>query len=113
MTPQALADPVSRSVLFVWRDEDTFRRYWADKVKTIDAPGIPTHPRLIKVGDSIDWFITGWNKTLVRAIRFIPDVDDIPDYHRKGTYAFETDTGYLNARVDGGNIVDAPLYRFA
>lgn len=110
--PQALADPASRSVLFVWHDEEEFRRYWADKVKTIDAPGVPTHPRLIKVGDVIDWFVTGWNKATVKAVKFTPDADDIPDYHRSGTYTFETDGGFLSTRVDGRKVIDAPMHVF-
>ena len=48
--PQALADPVSRSVLFVWHDEGTFRLYWQDKVETVDAPGVSVHPRLVRGG---------------------------------------------------------------
>lgn len=110
--PQALADPASRSVLFVWRDEENFRRYWADRVKTIDAPGVPTHPRLIKVGDVIDWFATGWNRAAVKAVKFTPDASDIPDYHRSGCYTFETDGGFLSIRVDGRKVIDAPMHVF-
>lgn len=110
--PQALADPVSCSVLFVWHDEENFRRYWADKVKTIDAPGVPTHPRLIKVGDVIDWFVTGWNKGTVSAVEFVPDGADIPDWHRSGHFRFTYEGGYINVRVDGRAIIGAPLFVF-
>ena len=110
--PQALADPLTRSVLFVFRDEADFLRCWADKVKTIDAPGVPTHPRLIKVGDVIDWFPTGWCKATVSAVSFTPDTGDIPDYHRSGAYTFHTLQGFVSARVDGRNVIDAPLHVF-
>lgn len=109
--PQALADPTSRSVLFVWRDEERFKN-WADKVKTVDAPGIPTHPRLIKVGDSIDWFVTGWNKGTVSAVDFVPDATDIPGWHRSGYFRFTYDGGFINVRCDGRNLIDAPIYLF-
>jgi len=110
--PQALADPVTRATIFVWYDEENFRRNWADKVKTIDAPGVPTHPRLIKVGDVIDWSVTGWNRATVNAVKFTPDASDIPDYHRSGTYTFETDRGFLSIRVDGRKVIDAPMHVF-
>ena len=110
--PQALADPVTRSILFVWHDEENFRRHWADKVRTIDAPGVPIHPRHIKIGDHIDWFCTGWNKTAVTAIEFVPDGNDIPDWHRSGHFKFTTPLGYINARVDGRQIIGPPLFVF-
>lgn len=111
--PQALADPVSRSVLFVWYDEENFRRFWADKVKTIDAPGLLTHPRLVKVGDMVDLFVTGWNCATVNGIKFTPNSDDIPSYFRSGTYTFETTSGFLSIRVRGQTVIDGPLYVFA
>lgn len=110
--PQALADHASRSVLFVWHNEAEFLRHWANKVKTVDAPGVDTHPRLIKVGDKIDWLITGWNRAEVMAVEFTPDGRDIPDYHRCGTYSFKTELGFVNVRVDGRVSPDAPIYRF-
>jgi len=110
--PQALADPVSRSVLFVWHDEENFRRYWEDKVKTIDAPGVPAHPRLVKVGDVIDLFSTGWNKGTVSAVEFSPDDADIPDWHRSGSFRFTYDGGYINVRVDGRLAIGAPIFAF-
>lgn len=109
---QALADPASRSVLFVWPDEENFRLHWADKVKTIDAPGVATHPWLIKVGDVIDWFVTGWNRATVKAVKFIPDMNGISGYHRSGTYTFETDGEFLSIRVDGSKVIGAPMYVF-
>jgi hypothetical protein len=110
--PQALADPESRSVLFVWRDEQEFRRHWADKVKTFDAAGLPTHPRLVKIGDTIDWFITGWSKGVVTGIEFIPDSSDIPEWHRSGSFRFTTESGYTNVRVDGRQVIGAPIFVF-
>lgn len=111
--PQALADPASRSILFVWRDEQDFLRHWKDKVKTIDAPGVETDPRLIKVGDVIDWFCTGWNKGAVTSIEFTPDGNDIPGWCRSGHFRFAVEgCGYINARVDGRDIISSPLFVF-
>lgn len=104
--PQALASPESRSVLFVFRNEENFKRYWADKVKTVDAPGIWTHPKDIKVGDIIDTLETGWESARVESIEFTPAPEDWPDYHRVGTYSFQTHRGFVNCRVDGRKSVD-------
>lgn len=110
--PQALADPASRSVLFVWHDGENFHRHWADKVKTVDAPGVPVHPRLVKAGDIIDWFATGWNRGAVQQVDFVPDSADLPSYHRCGTYAFKVADGFMSVRVDGRNVTGASLYIF-
>lgn len=110
--PQALADPDSRSVLFVFRDEQDFVRHWADKVKTVDAPGVATHPWLIEAGDVIDWFATGWNKATVRSVEFIPDGKDVPGWHRSGMFVFTHEGGYTNIRVDGREVIGAPIFVF-
>ena len=34
--PQAIADPASRTVLFVFHDEADFRKNWIDKIWTIE-----------------------------------------------------------------------------
>lgn len=109
--PQALCDEKSKSVLFVFQTEEMFAP-WRDKIKTQDAPGVSTHPRLIKAGDSIDWFITGWSKAVVKSISFRPFEDSIEGYHVHGTYTFETDKGFISVRADGRNLVDAPIYKF-
>jgi len=110
--PQALADKNSRSILFVFRNEDDYRRNWAGHVKTVDAPGVLTHPRLIKVGDVVDTYITGWNRGTVSAIKFTPTDGDIPDYHRIGVYQLTvTGCGFINVRVDGGSSIDK-IYTF-
>ena len=109
--PQALADPESRTILVVFDNETDFAR-WADKVKTIDAPGIATEPSLIKVGDVIDWYITGWNKGEVKAIRFVPDSYDMQDW-RSGHYEYTVEgAGFVNARIRGDRVLCAPIYVF-
>jgi hypothetical protein len=110
--PQALASPGSRSVLFVFKDEKVFSRDWAHLVTTVDAPGVSTHPRNIKAGDEIDWFITGWNKAKVAAVEFDPDDRDIPGFHRSGCFRFTTSLGYINVRVDGREVVGPDIFVF-
>lgn len=60
----------------------------------------------------IDWYVTGWNRAAVKAVKFTPDASDIPDYHRSGCYTFETDGGFLSIRVDGRKVIDAPMHVF-
>lgn len=110
--PQALADPRSRSVLFVWRNEENFKTFWADKVKTVDAKGIEIHPFFIKVGDVIDSYVTGWSKDVVEYIKFKPDSFDIPEIQRSGTIIIKTKSGTLSSRIDGRKVIDRPLYVF-
>lgn len=109
--PQALADETSRCILAVFRDEESFRP-WVGKFKTIDAPGVEIHPRLIAVGDVIDWYPTGWTRVRVREVIFTPDENDIPEFHRSGAYRFATDEGFFNVRVDGRHVIGAPIHVF-
>jgi hypothetical protein len=110
--PQALVDEKNRTIIHVFTDERDYATNWANKIQTIDAPGRLIHPRLIKVGDIIDLYVTGWNKTKVRNVTFTPDEISIPDYHVVGSYLFECDSGYISAQVDGRTAIDK-IYLFS
>lgn len=111
--PQAIADETSKSVLFVFTNEEYFNRNWKDKVKTVDAPGVEVHPADVRVGDVVDWFQTGWNKERVLSVVFSPDMNDKPGWHRSGSFTFETRAGFLGTRIDGRIVLGPKLFRFS
>ena len=104
---KAFVDERSRSVLFVVMDQEA-----ADRITVADAPGVITHASLIRVGDIIDTYCTGWNRAKVSAIKFTPSDGDMPGWHRCGTFTFTTSQSYLSVRVDGRDVVDHAVYVF-
>lgn len=110
--PQAVVNERTQVVLVYIPFEAEYLRHWKDVLPTVDAPGIPIHPKDVVWGDVIDTNPIGWSKTRVVRVKFVAHDADIPEYHRRGYYQFTTDDGYRNSAVDGRTVEGPKLYIF-
>lgn len=110
--PQALVDEANRCVLKVFTNEAYFNARWKGRFTTVDAPGIETKPQRIRVGDVIDFYITGWNKAEVTKIEFVDHSPEWSDWQKVGTLVFTTKQGLINAYVNGIGYDGLPIYVF-
>lgn len=110
--PQAVVNERLKAVLMYIPSEEDYLHYWKGVLPTVDALGIPIHPKDIAVGDVIDTNPIGWSKTRVVRVKFVDREGDIPEYHRRGYYQFMTDDGYRSSTVDGRVVEGPKLYLF-
>lgn len=66
----------------------------------MNPSGLAVSPWKINPGHIIDCYSDGRTKTKVRAVDFVPDLNDTP-VQRSGHYRFTTEDGYRNVQIDG------------
>jgi len=101
-TPKSIVAKANPAVvLATYTDEEDFKLAISEGFEVVDASGIKIHPFSVKIGDVIDFHITGHSKSKVLDINLIENTNSVKGLYLEGTYTFTVEGGFRSVGFSG------------